>query len=170
MEHFLFVIFIVELAGLIILERILFGTYLTPVTVLSVPYFIIVLLSITIGPDMGFSNFYYPSLLVWMFGLLLFSFPGLVFATVFLQKTNIKYYPYEAYNQVKSDKVILKIVYFIILILVFEFFKIYGRYNIGSDDFQSVFGRGLSGHILLISRFFFIYLVVFFRKKYLLPV
>lgn len=162
MGQFLLIVFIVEIVGLIVLERILFGTYLTPVAVLAVPYAVIVLLAVTIGPELGFNTFFYPSLLVWMFGLLLFSFPGLVFATVFLQKTNIKHYPYETQNQVKSDKIILKITYLIIAILVFVFLKIYSRYNIGSDEFQSVFGRGFSGHILLISRFFFIYLIVFF--------
>ncbi len=170
MEFIILILFITELCILTIWDRMLFGTYITPVTVLSYPYLLVVLLAITLGPKLGFVDFYYPSLLIWMIGLPLFWIPGYILATYFLRKTNIYHYPYTVTKNDNLDILINRISYLVITILALGFLRAYSRARIGSPDFTLIFGSGISGHILLVSKLFFIYLIVRFKKKNVLPI
>lgn len=169
MGYLILVIFVVEIFVLAILDRMLFGTYITPITVLSFPYLFIVLLAIIFGPGLGFFPFYYPSLWIWIIGLPIFWIPGFILATVFLQKTNIYNYPYSVITNIKLDNLIINLSYLTIVILVYGFLNAYSKTKIGSANFESAFGSGIVGHTLLISKLFFIYLIVRFRKINLVP-
>ncbi len=170
MDFLLLVVFIFEIIFFITIDRLLFGTYFTPTSVLAVPYLFVVLLAIIVGPKLGFVNFYYPSLWVWIVGLVFFWLPSSVLAVLFLKKTNIKNNPYQINNSIELDKLILKISYFIIGILIIGFIKSLRFGKIGTDEFSGAYGSGISGHTMLISKLFFIYLIINFQKKHILPI
>lgn len=170
MQYLILVLFVFEVGVLVYFDRQLFGTFITPITILSIPYLIIVILAIIVGPSLGFVQFYYPSLWIWIIGLPIFWIPGFLLACVLLQKTNIHHYPYSIINNFKFDNVIFKLTYLVIVVLIYGFVRAYNKSKIGSDNFELAFGSGFSGHTLLISKFFFIYLLVRFRKRNITPI
>ncbi len=170
MDFLILILFIVEIVILAFLDRILFGTFITPITIISVPYLFIVLLALLIGPDLGFFPFYFPSLWIWIIGLPFFWIPGFFLSTFLLGRTNNINYPYRVNQNQKLDDMVFKISYFIIIFLFYGFIKSIGKYRIGTEEFGNVFGTGLSGHIMLLSKLFYVYLIIVYRKKYLIPI
>jgi hypothetical protein len=77
---YLFFFFFVVLI-LAVIEKIQWGKWLTPLNVLSLPYTISVLVSIIYQKTTpNIPEFYYPSLMVWTLGLLLFEIPSAIHA------------------------------------------------------------------------------------------
>ena len=73
--------FILEVCGLFFLERKMWGRILTPLNALMIPYVITTFVAILLPfYDRGIPSFYFPSLFVWMFGLLIFEIPSLLIA------------------------------------------------------------------------------------------
>jgi oligosaccharide repeat unit polymerase len=170
MEYLILLLLIVEIIFLTILDRILYGTYITPVTVLSIPYLVIVVLAILFAQKLGFLPFNFNSLWIWIIGLPIFWIPSCILSPIFLGKTNVKNYPYSVSENPKLEKLIVAISYLIIIVLFFGFMKSLGKSRIATEEFGNVFGTGISGHVSLISKLFYIYLIVVFRKKYLVPI
>lgn len=78
-----------EIAVLSFCDYKLWRTMYTPLNMLMLPYAVILLITLLSCGNMGIVEFYYPSLLLWMIGLLLFATPGFVFG-VSLQKKIIR--------------------------------------------------------------------------------
>lgn len=70
----------IEIAVLAFFEYKLWRTMYTPLNLLMLPYSIMLLVTILASGNMGIAEFYYPSILVWMLGLLLFAIPSYIFA------------------------------------------------------------------------------------------
>ena len=170
MEFLILVIFIAEIFSLALIDRILFGTFITPVTVLSVPYLIIVIFAITIGPYLGFVAFYLPSLWIWIIGLFLFWLPGLILSFISLEKTKIHDYPFVIHENFQLDSFIYIFSYILVAVLFLGIFKSLSTYQIGSEELESSLGVGIIAHTSIVSKFFFIYLIVRFKKKNLIPI
>ena len=68
--------FLIEVVLLARMEKALWGTLFTPLNALSLPFTGILLFTICLPASMGFVPFYYPSLLIWMGGLLLMAIPS----------------------------------------------------------------------------------------------
>lgn len=66
----------VEIAVLSYFDYKLWGTLYTPLNFLMLPYAVVLLFCVSVCGNFGVPEFYYPSLIVWMFGLLLFAMPG----------------------------------------------------------------------------------------------
>lgn len=76
------VLFLTEVVLLTLLEKRQWGHLMTPLNLLAWPYTIAVLVIIAyriVEPDIP--DFYYPSLIIWMVGLLLFEIPSFLIAT-----------------------------------------------------------------------------------------
>ena len=69
-------IFLAEVVLLARMEKWLWGTLFTPLNALSLPFTGILLFTLCLPSSMGFVPFYYPSLLIWMGGLLLMAIPS----------------------------------------------------------------------------------------------
>lgn len=114
------------------------------------PYTVVLLISIAISGHFGFVEFYYPSILLWSVGLLIFAVPS--FALAFLmQKYNC---PLKTSIEDSRMPVLLKYLsVLIILLFAYRFFSIFGGVNlIGSDEFGEEFcGRGFWGHLRQLS-------------------
>ena len=70
----------VEIAVLSYFDYKLWGTLYTPLNFLMLPYAVVLLFCVAVCGNYGVAEFYYPSLILWMFGLLLFAMPGYVVA------------------------------------------------------------------------------------------
>ena len=71
--------FFVEAAVLLYLELKAWKSLYTPLVFLILPYAIVLLISIAISGNFGFVEFYYPSILLWNVGLLVFAIPSYFF-------------------------------------------------------------------------------------------
>jgi hypothetical protein len=72
----LLIAFVTEVILLARLEKVIWGTVYTPLNALALPFTFIVLLTLCLPSSLSFVSFYYPSLLVWMAGLLLMAVPS----------------------------------------------------------------------------------------------
>ena len=75
--------FLIEVAVLLYLELKAWKSLYTPLNFLMLPYVIVLLISIAISGNFGFVDFYYPSILLWSVGLLIFAVPSYTFAFIF---------------------------------------------------------------------------------------
>lgn len=141
--------FLLEVAVLFYLEMKAWKTLYTPLVFLMAPYTIILIISIAISGNFGFVDFYYPSILIWSVGLVLFALPSYAFSFV-LQKYN------RPLNSLMSEaempKLIVYIAIIIILLFLWRFKSVYGAFPIGSRDFgDALCGKGLWGHLRQLS-------------------
>ncbi len=72
----LLITFLTEVILLARMEKVLWGTIYTPLNALALPYTFIVLLTLCLPSSLGFVSFYYPSLFIWMAGMLLMAVPS----------------------------------------------------------------------------------------------
>ena len=67
-----------EIAVLSYFDYKMWGTLYTPLNFLMLPYAVVLAITLLVCGNWGIVDFYYPSLLVWMFGLLFFALPSYV--------------------------------------------------------------------------------------------
>ena len=70
----------IEAGVLFYLERKAWKTLLTPLNFVMLPYLAVLLVSIAMSGKFDFVEFYYPSILIWNVGLLLFALPSYALA------------------------------------------------------------------------------------------
>ena len=141
--------FLLEVAVLFYLEMKAWKSLYTPLNFLMLPYTIVLLITIAISGNYGFVDFYYPSILFWSVGLLIFAIPSYVLAYI-LQKHNC---PLESkLHETKMPKILVYIATVIILLFVYRLKSVIGgEFAIGSEDFGEEFcGVGLWGHLRLL--------------------
>ena len=139
---------LVEAAVLFMFEHKAWGTLLTPLNVLMLPYIAVLLVSILMSGRSGFVEFYYPSIALWNVGLLLFALPSFLMAGYAhhngfaVRTTAITNDPMPAIFTVIG----------ILLTLMFAY-RLMGtisssKFIIGSDEFAEEFaGFGFWGHL-----------------------
>lgn len=141
--------FLVEVIVLFFYEKKLWGTAITPLNCLMIPYTIVLLITISLPKSLGFVEFYYPSILIWSVGLVVFFIPSFLLA-LWSHKKNIDF-DYQV-NEPASTK---PLVIFSILLLVFFAFRLFfaqrtTQVTIGSKEFASDFSNfGVFGHIMV---------------------
>lgn len=141
--------FLLEVAVLFYLEMKAWRTLYTPLVFLMLPYTIILIISIAISGNFGFVDFYYPSILIWSVGLLLFALPSYALSYV-LQKHNRPLNSSMA--EAEMPKLIVYIAIFLILLFVWRFRSVNGAFPIGSRDFgDALCGKGIWGHLRQLS-------------------
>src|ERR1035437_7458935 len=146
--------------------KIRFGTFLTPTTILAVPYLGIAVLAFTVGPALGYVPLYTPSLIVWTCYVALFWGTGHI-ATGFLPRAALRASP--LLNEESARPLALTAAWLIIPILAYGTWAA-GNSLGGLQDFQGTAYReatmhGWLGHLLVVSYPIFIYLVGVVRRK-----
>lgn len=138
--------FFVEVAVLFYLEMKAWKTLYTPLNFLMLPYVVILLLTVIVSGRFGFVEFYYPSVLLWSVGLLIFAVPSYVLAFVF--QRNKRSFQADT-TEVEFPKVAFYISIPVILLFLWRLKSMLGGpYLIGSDEFGEEFcGGGLWGHL-----------------------
>lgn len=156
------IFFLFEVFILVKLEKVLWGTYYTPLNFLMLPYTAVLLINISLPPSLGFVSFYYPSILVWAVGLIIFFLPSLLFGVVYLRTKTSNPIVIQAPAQLKT------LYFFGVLFLLASLYYLFTKSQvsedlIGSDEFASAtLVGGFWGHvreallsILILSIFLF---------------
>ncbi len=169
-DYLIILLLIIEVIVLSRIDYLLYKTYITPFIALSVPYTIVVTLAFFVAPHIDFVTLYTPSVLIWIVGLFVFWLAGLIMFVLFWKKIiNIKNPFQEIFFEYKWKKFILIISWVAIIAMVVGAFKAANNYegimNIGSDDFTTYYGSGMSGHFLVLSIMLLIYLIGVGQKK-----
>lgn len=164
---FLYVLSIlIEIGVLFYLERKAWGTLLTPLNILMLPYLVVLLISIAMAGKFDFVEFYYPSIMVWNVGLVLFAIPSFVIAG-FAQKNN---YPLH-HTDVKDEGMPLIFVCIgCVLVLAFSYRMVScmhsSKYLPGSDEFAEEFaGYGFWGHLKRLGNVMLMLYIFYLNKK-----
>jgi hypothetical protein len=138
--------FLIEVVVLLKLEKVLWGTYYTPLNFLMIPYTGVVLINILLPVSLDFYPFYFPSILVWSIGLIVFFIPSLLLGLI--------YNKHKPEKKEFSDPATFKPLYIIgFVLLAFTLFYLYGKTLslveiIGSDEFaDETLAKGVWAHI-----------------------
>jgi len=83
MDYLIICALIVEVVILSLVDRRIFGTWLTPVSLLSCPYVAVLVSAFLFAPALGFVPVYAPSITIWMAGLPIFSVVSIVAGCLF---------------------------------------------------------------------------------------
>jgi len=139
---------LIEVAVLFYLERKAWGTMLTPLNILMLPYVAVLFISVGMSGHSGFVEFYYPSILLWNVGLVFFALPSFLLAG-YAHRNG-----YEVRTTVISDDTLPRIFVVIGVVLVgmmmLHLFSTVrsSKFMIGSDEFAEEFvGFGFWGHL-----------------------
>lgn len=157
---------LIEIGVLSYLEKKAWNTLLTPLNFLMLPYLVVLLVSIAISGRFDFVEFYYPSILIWNVGLLLFAIPSFALAG-WAQKNH-----YPVFHTDVKDDGIPKVFVIIGVLLVLAFsYRLMGtiqssKFIIGSDDFTEEFaGFGFWGHLKRFSNVMLILYIYYLNKR-----
>ena len=157
-----------EIAVLGYFEYKLWNTLYTPLNFLMLPYAIVLLFCVLICGNFGVVEFYYPSLLLWMGGLLLFAVPSYFFALSHQKDIQMPV------TKLIDDNIPMKWlnVFSLLLVLLFllRLFRMMrtSQYLPGSEDFGMEFcGGGVWGHLhRLIHALVIIYIYKYDNKHW----
>ena len=138
----------IEAGVLFYLERKAWKTLLTPLNFVMLPYLAVLLVSIAMSGKFDFVEFYYPSILIWNVGLLLFALPSYALAG-FAHKHDY------AVDKVGVREEPMPQLFFWIGVLLTMLFAYRlmstvrsSQFIIGSDEFAEEFaGFGFWGHL-----------------------
>jgi len=146
-------LFLTEVVLLTLLEKKQWGHLMTPLNLLAWPYTIAVLMIAIyrlVEPDIP--KFYYPSLIIWMIGLLLFEIPSFLIAT----KTPVRFKRNDFEISIcKNDdyyKLLKQFAYFCIAISLFKINSLTGSLDsFGSDEFSEQYQTsGIFAHLSVV--------------------
>src|ERR1017187_2405922 len=147
-------------------DRSRFGTWLTPTTILAVPYMAIALLAFTVGPALGYVPLYTPSLIVWTCYTALFWGTGQI-ATGFLPRAALHALP--PLNEESARPLALTAAWLAIPILAYGTWvagnSLGGLEGFRGDEYREATMHRWLGHLLGVSYPIFIYLVGVVRRK-----
>jgi hypothetical protein len=145
-------------------EKRLYGTLLTPINILTLPYLFVLMITMLFSRKLGFAELYVPSVIIWIIGLPVFWLPS-IFLSYYLQSKRI-FIVNTGYSSQENDftsgfmKFLLLLSWISIFIVVAGFLvavKKFGIDTVGSDKFTSYYGSGISGHFMVLNILLFIY-------------
>lgn len=167
MNAFLLFVLCSEVVLLFLLEKKMWHTGCTPLNFLMIPYTAVLGITLLLSGHLGLAEFYYPSLIPWIIGLLLFAIPGWLFFLAerrfAARKTNRKKTGKIFCDIPENDRLDFKrksyrfeiglaVALLIALSIRLIVFLAQGRGIIGNEDFGHLFaGNGWAGHLLLVS-------------------
>lgn len=147
-DVFIIFIFLVEVIILTKFEIKIWGTLFTPLNILMIPYTIVLLITIALPKSLGFVEFYYPSIIFWMVGLIVFFLPSLLIGLKYNQQCSLE--PVMYYEDVRISKLLLILISFFLFFSLIHIFLTSGSSAnlLGSDEYaEDNLAGGLWGHI-----------------------
>jgi hypothetical protein len=150
-----------EVALLCLLERKMWGTYFTPLNCLSLPYVFATIVAIIYSYSFdSIPDFYSPSLIIWMLGLLFFFIPSILFSSVRkMSRKNFKI----SVGRKDDNYQLLKVISFVcIAVSLFRVYStsIHSGMIFGSDEYSEEFQvKGLLAHLSVLISAIFSYIV-----------
>lgn len=148
-QDFLILVSILVEAGLLCwLEKKAWNTLVTPLFILMLPYVAVLLISVAISGNFGFIDFYYPSILIWNAGLLLFAIPSFAFS--FLCRRNNYQTVSSGIRNDDMPRIFTLIGLFLVMVFLYRILQTVrsSHFILGSDEFAEEFaGYGFWGHL-----------------------
>lgn len=158
--------FLIEVGVLTYFEKKIWNTIYTPLNFLMLPYTLVLLVTIIAAGKMGYVDFYFPSILLWSIGLLLFFIPSIVWSIYFNRKYRfIK-------NEVETlsiNRPLIVLIQVLIFLFALRLISVIGssEYFIGSDEFGVEYcGGGLWGHLRVLTSPLLMILIFQVDKKH----
>ena len=137
-----------EIAVLAYFDYRLWKTMYTPLNLLMLPYAAILMVTILSAGSMGIVEFYYPSVVVWMFGLLLFAIPSHIMAYSFKDRLRNEKEELFIDNVNMNSLNIMSILLVVAFLVRFVYMAKTTSMLPGSDDFGYEYcGKGVWGHL-----------------------
>lgn len=148
----------------------MWGRFLTPLTALTVPYVVTTLVALLLPYyDNSIPSFYYPSLFVWMIGLLLFEIPSLFLASQYGANRNKKEIKIFSGRSDDYYWFLFSIAIFCIAISLYRINSMESQLaNFGTDEFSNEYQqKGLLAHLQVLLISIFAYAVYKFDREHL---
>ncbi|WP_405400105.1 DUF6337 family protein [Maribacter sp. Asnod2-G09] len=154
------------------IDRVIYGTFITPISALTLPYLLVLLTHILFHEALGFKSISPLSVFIWNLGTVLFWIGGLIIAKLFLKKKVVN--PFE--NILGLDLKIKNLNFLVLLITILFCLVLFysliinvlsmGYNSISTEAFATKFaGGGLFGHSLTLLRYILVYLIIVTSKK-----
>jgi len=156
-----------EVLFLVKVDRLFYGTYLTPFTVLMVPQVIVIILAQILGPLFGFVSISYQVILVILFFSFIFWFFG-SFVMIRIVRKPINFNAFTLSAPEKHKPLFLFIAWSSIIIVFAKLFYTYLKFNnlhIWNEKFTAYFVSGFAGHVVSIIILLLIYFSYNLRKN-----
>ena len=137
-----------EIAVLAFFEYKMWRTMYTPLNLLMLPYAVMLLVTILASGTMDIVDFYYPSMLLWMLGLLLFAIPSFMLAIPLRNRLKKEHTGFILDNINMKYLNIFSVLLVSAFLLRFVFMVKTSSLLPGSDDFGYEYcGKGFWGHL-----------------------
>ena len=143
---------LVEVAVLFYLECKIWKSLYTPLNFLMLPYLAVLLITIMLsGGELGFVEFYYPSIFIWNVGLFIFFLPSVIIGAI------ITYNGRSTVAGAPTDKLPPSLVFLLVVMALMFVVHLKGVLGnsaqaLGSDEFGEEFsGGGVWGHLRILS-------------------
>lgn len=139
---------LIEVGVLLYLEVKAWHTLYTPLVFLMLPYVAILLLTVLVAGRWGIVEFYYPSVVYWNVGLLLFAIPSYVIGFALQKHGKPVIKPIDDGNGMSKVAVVLAAI--MCLLFIYRFKVVLGTSTapLGSDEFGMDYdGHGLWAHL-----------------------
>ncbi len=137
----------IEVGVLLYLELKAWNTIYTPFTFLMLPYVAVLIITILVSGHWGIVEFYYPSIVIWIVGLLLFAIPSHVLGFVMQRNGKSTIRPI---RDEKMSNVVAAIAVLMCVAFLFRLIQTAGTSAamLGSDEFGMDFnGHGIWAHL-----------------------
>lgn len=170
-HNFLIILLLLVEAGVLFyLERKAWNTLYTPLNFLMLPYIFVLMVTIAVSGKFDFVEFYYPSILLWNIGLLLFAVPDIALSVVVRKSAGLTNSSFTGHSS-DDDKIPMIFVYIgavIALLFIYRLKSTIGnsKFVIGSDEFAEEFaGFGFWGHLKRFTGVLLMMYIYFLNRK-----
>ena len=155
----------IEVGVLLYLELKAWNTFYTPLVFLMLPYVAVLMITIFVSGHWGFVEFYYPSIVIWIVGLLLFAVPSHFLG--FIMQKNGKQVCRPIDDGEGLSKWIVALTFIMCLAFLYRLKQTLGSSSslLGSDDFGMDFnGHGFWAHLSKVNSVLLILCIYFYDK------
>lgn len=140
-----------EIAVLALFEYKMWRTMYTPLNLLMLPYAAVLFFTILFSGHWGIVDFYYPSIMVWMIGLLIFAVPSFVLGIKYNYSV-VRRFGHEGFviNDSFGMRSLNILTTFLVAIFFLRFLLLLrsSSFLVGSEDFGEEYcGFGIWGHL-----------------------
>lgn len=146
------IVFLLEFMVLSYIEWKIWKSIYTPLMFLMIPYTIVLLITLCVaGSSLGFVDFYYPSILLWIIGLFIFAIPSFVLGYLLCKEDKQRH---SVLADTSMPPVLIFFSFVFCLLFIWHLRSVLGSSteSLGSDEFGEDFsGFGIWGHLRIIT-------------------
>lgn len=167
MDYLIVAVLVAEVLTLSWADRRIFGTWLTPFCLLSIPYAVVTVLAFLFAPALGFVSLYSPSVVIWEVGVFCFWSVGALIGWGFFGGVRA-FRPFAAatVSQVReesSTRLAILVAWVCVPLMAYGLYESLraagGWMQLGSYEFKVDYSHGLGSHAVVLAMALLIYLM-----------